>query len=331
MAQSKGLPSAEVTQQAPERIVSFLPAATEILCALGLADRVAGVTHECDHPPEILGKPVVIRSAVALEDLRPEEIDARVRERMRVGASLYEADERLLRELAPDLIVTQDLCQVCAPSGNEVSKVLQYLPRRPKVLYLSPKCLDDILQDILEVGQATGRIRAAENLIARARARLLAVRRRAATSAQRPRVFCMEWVDPIYCAGHWVPEMVKLAGGIDGIARFGMDSVRVPWEAVRRWAPEILVLAPCGYHLEDVLDRLDRLASHAGWDELPAVQEGRVYAVDASSYFARPGPRVVDGVELLAHLIHPELFPWRGAPRAYVAWPQPLAGTALLS
>jgi iron complex transport system substrate-binding protein len=328
MARSRGPESADETKQVPERIVSFLPAATEILCALGLVDRVVGVTHECDHPPEIHGKPVVIRSAVALEGLSPEEIDARVRERLKAGASLYEADEQLLRELAPDLIVTQDLCQVCAPSGNEVSKVLKHLPRRPKILYLSPKSLDDILQNILEVGRVTGRIPVAEGLVARARSRLSAVRRRAATSSRRPRVFCMEWIDPIYCAGHWVPEMVKFAGGIDGIARFGMDSVRVPWEAVRRWAPEIIVLAPCGFHLEDVLDGLDRLPSHAGWDELPAVQQGRVYAVDASSYFARPGPRVVDGVELLAHLIHPERFPWRGSRQAYVAWAPPLVGMA---
>ena len=301
----------------PRRIVSFLPAATEMICALGLQEQLVGVTQECDYPPEVLAKPIVVRCAVDLEGKTANEIDGIVCERLRTGESLYAVDERMLRSLSPDLIVAQDLCEVCAPSGNEVTHVLKTLHNPPDILYMTPTSLDEVFDNVHQLGRRSGREARAETLIASARKRLAEIKGRTCASPRRPRVFCMEWSDPLYCSGHWVPEMVELAGGVDALARPGNDSRRVSWEEVRRWAPEVLLIAPCGCHLRAALAHVPQLERLSGWDDIPAVRGGRVYAVDASSYFARPGPRVVDGVELLAHLIHPELFPWTGARDAY--------------
>lgn len=300
-----------------QRIVSFLPSATEMVCALGLADQLVGVTHECDYPEEVKRKPVVVRSAIPTEKMSPKEIDAAVSDRIRSGASLYLVDEELLQKLAPDLILTQNLCQVCAPSGNEVSQVLKSLSRKPEILWMTPKSLAEIEDNLRELGQATGRAKEAERLIALGRARLQRLAVTTRDLAPRPRVFCMEWVDPVYCSGHWMPEMVELAGGVDLLSHKGEDSVRTSWEEVVKWAPEVLIVAPCGFHLDKVLEQAPQLFCYTGWSSLPAISQGRVYAVDANSYFARPGPRVVDGTELLAHLIHPELFPWKGAKNAF--------------
>jgi iron complex transport system substrate-binding protein len=300
-----------------QQIVSFLPSATEIACALGLSEQLVGITHECDYPPEIKGKPVVVRSALPLETMTQSEIDLAVSERMRQGHSLYQVDEKLLQELAPDIILTQDLCQVCAPSGTEVSQALNLLPKKPQILWLTPNSLEQIADNAREVGNATGRTKEAEELIAAGRARLEKIEEVTSKLASRPRVFCMEWLDPVYCSGHWVPEMVRRAGGMDALSREGADSVRIPWAEVREWAPEVLIITPCGYNLEKTIEQASQLSSYSGWSELPAVSKGRVYAVDANSYFARPGPRVVEGTELLAHLIHPELFPWVGPATAY--------------
>jgi iron complex transport system substrate-binding protein len=300
-----------------QRIVSFLPSATEMVCALGLSEQLVGITHECDYPPEIEGKPVVVRNVLPIESMSQPEIDKAVTERMRDGHSLYQVDEKLLQELAPDLILTQDLCQVCAPSGNEVSQALNLLPRRPRILWLTPNSLEQIAANVRELGEATGRAKEAEELIAMGNTRLEKVAAVTRNLSHRPRVFCMEWLSPVYCSGHWVPEMVRLAGGVDALARQGKDSVRIPWNDVVEWAPEVLIVTPCGFNLEQVMEQAHQLVTYSGWSNLPAVREGRVYAVDANSYFARPGPRVVDGTELLAHLIHPELFPWKGPATAY--------------
>lgn len=299
------------------RIVSFLPSATEMVCALGLGDRLMGVTHECDYPPEIASKPVVVRNVLPIESMSQPEIDVAVTQRLRDGLSLYRVDEALMRQIGPDLIVTQDLCQVCAPSGNEVSQLLKVLPTNPQILWLTPKCLEQIFDNLRELGAATGRLETAERLIADGRARLEKVEATARAASSRPRVFCMEWMDPVYCCGHWVPEMVRIAGGIDQLGREGSDSVRVPWEEVLRWKPEILIVMPCGFDLEKAADRARMLASYPGWADLPAVRNGRAYAVDANSYFARPGPRVIEGTELLAHLLHPDLFGWQGPATAF--------------
>ncbi len=313
---------------AARRIVSLLPSATEMVCALGLGDRLMGVTHECDHPPEIKGKPIVVRSALPTEAMSQREIDTAVTERLRQGLSLYWVDEALMLKIAPDLILTQDLCQVCAPSGNEVSQLLMQLPTKPQILWMTPKSLGGIEDNLRELGEATDRVREAEALIAAGHAKLNEIAAVVRRMSRRPRVFCIEWIDPVYCSGHWVPEMVTIAGGTDELAREGVNSVRIPWEQVLAWAPEILIIMPCGCDLETSADHARSLFSYAGWFDLPAVRENRVYAVDANSYFARPGPRVIEGTQLLAHLLHPELFDWKGSGQAFRrlgAFPAPAA------
>src|SRR6266851_4753276 len=299
------------------RIVSFLPSATEMACALGLGDQLVGITHECDYPPEVAGKPIVVRNVLPIETMSQPEIDAAVTKRLRDGLSLYQVDEKLLQELAPDIILTQNLCQVCAPSGNEVTQALSLLPKKPQILWLTPKSLEEIFDNLHELGQATDRVKKAEELIAAGRERLEKIAAATRNLSHRPRVFCMEWLDPIYCSGHWMPEMIEIAGGVDALARKGSDSVRIPWNDVLEWAPEVLIITPCGFNLDKVIEQTPQLFGYLGWSELPAVRDGRVYAVDANSYFARPGPRVVDGTELLAHLINPELFQWEGSPAAF--------------
>ena len=298
-----------------QRIVSFLPSATEIACALGLSDSLVGITHECDYPPEVKTKPVVVRNVLPIEQMDQGEIDRAVAERMRAGLSLYQIDEQLLRELAPDLILTQDLCQVCAPSGNEVSQVLKALPETPQILWMTPRSVDEIFDNVRDLGAATGRVDEATRLIADCTARLGELSVRTSKAASRPRVFCMEWLDPVYASGHWVPELVNFAGGVDELGRSGGESVRVSWDDIAEWAPEVLVIMPCGFNLQQTMKQIWSVfgpygsqAASPHFFDLPAVQNGRVYAVDANAYFARPGPRVVEGAELLARLIHPELF-----------------------
>jgi iron complex transport system substrate-binding protein len=204
---------------------------------------------------------------------------------------------------------------VCAPSGNEVTHALRLLPKEPQVLWLTPQSLTEIFANLLELGAATGTADQAQKLISKSETRLAEIERLTSGLASRPRVFCMEWLDPIYASGHWLPEVVEIAGGVDELARKGADSVRITWADLQNWAPEVLVITPCGFNLEQTVEQANRYFienAPAAFAELPAVKQGRVYAVDANSYFARPGPRVVEGTELLAHLFHPELFPWDG-------------------
>ena len=299
------------------RIVSFLPSATEMACALGLSDQLLGVTHECDYPPQIKNKPIVVRNALPLENMSQAEIDVAVTQRLRNGQNLYRVDEMLMQDIAPDLILTQDLCQVCAPSGNEISELLKSLRTKPQILWLTPKSLEQIFDNLRDLGAATGRSEIAETLIAEGRARLAKIDAATRALVSRPRVFCMEWMDPVYCCGHWVPEMVRIAGGFDKLGREGADSVRIQWNDVLQWKPEVLIVMPCGFGLEKAVDEARLLTGYPGWEDLPAVRNGRVYAVDANSYFARPGPRIVEGTELLAHLLHPGLFEWRGPAGAF--------------
>lgn len=297
------------------RIVSFLPSATEIACALGLEDELVGITHECDYPERIKTKPVVVRNVLPIETMTQSEIDRGVAERMRAGLSLYQIDETLLRQLAPDLILTQDLCQVCAPSGNEVTQVLNALTKKPEILWLTPKSLEGIFENIRDLGVATKREAQALSLVDQCHRRLDQLQTMVAKASSTPRVFCMEWLDPVYASGHWVPELVKFAGGVDELGEEGGESVRVSWEKITKAAPEILIIMPCGFNLQQTMKQIWSVFSNPASDffQLPAVQNGRVYAVDANAFFARPGPRVVEGAELLAHLIHPELFKDDGA------------------
>lgn len=273
--------------------------------ALGLEQQLVGVSHECDYPPVARTKPVVVRPALELAALSPRDIDDAVVAQLHSGASMYAVDESLLRTLAPDLILTQDLCQVCAPSGNEITRLLASLSTCPEVLYFTPKTLADVWRDLHMLGDATGTSARAAAVIAHAERRLTNVRTRVAATTHRPRVFFAEWVDPIYCAGHWVPEMIEIAGGVDPLARPGGDSVRVEWADVVASAPDVIVVAPCGYSVEAAEEQLRFLECRDGWDTLAAVRTGRVHVVDANSFFARPGPRLVEGVEMLAEVLHP--------------------------
>jgi iron complex transport system substrate-binding protein len=299
------------------RIVSLLPSATEMACSLGLADQLVGITHECDYPADVSGKPIVVRNALSLEDLSPREIDEAVSARIRSGASLYQVDELLLQKLAPTLLLTQNLCQVCAPSGSELTQILRSLRPTPQILWFTPRSLAGIDANLWELGRATNRLKEAEQVLTAGRAKLERVTALTRSAPMRPRVFCVEWVEPVYCSGHWVPEMVELAGGVDSLSRKGGDSVRVSWKEILDWAPEVLIISPCGFNMADAAEQTRQLFTRPGWNDIPAVRQNRVYAVDANSYFARPGPRVVEGVELLAHLIHPEFCGWTGPQDAY--------------
>ncbi|HUF28340.1 MAG TPA: ABC transporter substrate-binding protein [Gemmatimonadaceae bacterium] len=289
------------------RIVSFLPAGTEIVYALGAGHGLVGRSHECDYPNEAAALPIVSRPALRLEGMSQGAIDKAVAERLGSGGSLYEVDERLLRDLAADVVLTQDLCQVCAPSGTELARAVRDLPTQPEVVWLSPRTIPDIEQNVLAVGEAIGRRGAAESLVMSIRARIARVQG-ALAGAERRRIVFLEWTEPVFCAGHWVPGMVALAGGEDPLGRSGAESQRVTWDAVAAAAPELVVVAPCGYGLT----RAAELARG-----VPPIGDARVIAVDASGYFARPGPRVAEGIELLAHLFHPNRFGW---PHAHRPW-----------
>ena len=298
------------------RLISFLPAATEMACALGLEPQLVGVSHECDFPIPVRTKPIVVRCSLPVETMTLAEIDVVVSERIRNGQSIYEVDQRVVEQLAPTHILTQTLCEVCAPSTGEVARALKALPSKPHIFWFTPHCIADIFDNLRELGAATGRSVDAEKVIASARARLDRVAN-ITKNAPRPRVFCLEWIDPYYCCGHWVPEMVEIAGGKDALGRKGADSVRTAWADIAAWAPEILIVSPCGFGMEKAAEQARRLLQQPGWSDLPAAREGRVFAVDANAYFARPGPRVVDGVELLAHLFHPNLCEWSGPENAF--------------
>jgi len=292
------------------RIVSLLPSATELAFSLGLGDDVVGVSHECDYPAEARTRATVVHCAIPYCALSPAEIDSAVSTQLRVGGSIYTIDTELLRALEPELILAQDLCEVCAPSGNETERAIAALDRAPRVLTLAPRTLREIQENIRQLGEATGRVEVAQTLIESQRERLARLAREL-DGAPRRRVFFLEWIDPMFCGGHWVGEMIERAGGYDALARQGGDSVRVSWDQVGTWAPEVLIVAPCGAHLDSAAQQARALLEQTRWSEVPAVQEGEVYAVDASSYFARPGPRVFDGIEILANILHPDRVPER--------------------
>jgi iron complex transport system substrate-binding protein len=285
------------------RIVSLVPHATELLFALGLGGDVVAVTHECDHPTAALELPRVTRDRLPA-GLGPGEIDAAVRERTQAGEAIYELDVELLHELAPDLIVTQALCPVCAVSFDDVEKLAAEMDPAPEVVALDPTTLGESMADIRTVARATGAHQAAVALVARQRARVDAVRAAVKGARTRPRVAAIEWFDPVFVAGHWTPQLVELAGGEDVLGLAGEHSEQTTWEVVAAARPEVIVCMPCGYdapraHLEATL------FAH----ELRRVGAGTVVAVDAAATFSRPGPRLVDGLELLAHVLHPELVP----------------------
>jgi iron complex transport system substrate-binding protein len=278
------------------RIASLVPSATEMLYALGLDDSVVAVTHECDHPPRARSLPSLTRTVLPA-GLSAADIDRAVKARTAEGQALYELDEELLASLEPDLIVTQAVCPVCAVSYEEVLEVAARLPSRPRVLQQDPSALSEVLEDVIRLGEAAGIPRRAHELRGELEGRLATVRAEVAGAAA-PRVIALEWFDPPYVAGHWVPEMIAVAGGEDVAGPPGLKSPEVSWGELAGLSADVVVAMPCGWHVED---------SRAHWDRLEALGAGRIFAVDAASTFSRPGPRLIDGVELLAHILHPDL------------------------
>jgi iron complex transport system substrate-binding protein len=290
------------------RICSLLPSATETLFELGAGKLVAGVTFECDFPPEAKAKRVVVRTRLEHSE-DPVEIDRQVKNFVARGESLYEVDHEAVQAIEPDLIITQDLCHVCAASPGDLGSALATLARKPEVLSLNPRSIGDVWKDILSIGRAIGRTSQAHVLVAELEGRVSAVAKAVSVSPNRPRVACLEWLDPPFIAGHWVPEMVACAGGIDVFGKAGKPSYRTNWEDVLNTNPEVIVIMPCGYGLEQAVRQFNVMTLPEGWESLQAVRDKRVFAVDGSGYFSRPGPRLAKGVEILASILHPESLP----------------------
>lgn len=300
------------------KIVSLLPSITEICYALGLDEQLVAVTHECDYPPAAELKPRATRNVLPPGDRTSAEIDRLVTERVLDGKSIYELDVPLLERLAPDLILTQALCDVCAVSYEDVLAVARKLPGPPRIVSVEPRTVDEVLDSIRLVGELTGRAITAAAVVAALRGRIAYIRGLIERVAAPRRVVCLEWLDPPMVGGHWVPEMVALAGGEDQLGRAGEPSSRIEWEELHAAEPDALVLMPCGYNLEQTVAEAERLIAAGGFPtfltEIPAVRNGQVFAVDGSGHFNRPGPRIVGGIEILAGILHPEAFARIGPP-----------------
>jgi iron complex transport system substrate-binding protein len=289
------------------RIVSLLPSATEIVCELGLGEQLVGVTHECDYPPFVQRLPKVTRTLIP-HDASSREIDGLVRERLKTERALYTLDLPTLERLRPDLIVTQTLCSVCAVAEAEVTAAAGALPGCPTVVNLEPRRLGEVFECLRLVGDAAGVSGRAREVVARLQARVEAVEDRARGIVDRPRVVLLEWIDPPFCCGHWSPELVRLAGGIELVGREVEPSRTTAWEEIVHGDPEVLVIACCGFDIERARQDLPILAAHPGFEGLSCVRSGRVYLVDGKACFNRPGPRLVDSLEILAHALHPHIL-----------------------
>jgi iron complex transport system substrate-binding protein len=298
------------------RIVSLLPSATEILFALGLDDDIVGVSHECDFPVQARKRRVLIQSRIP-HGLSALEVDTLVRQFMARGESLYSVNGGILRELDPDLVVTQDLCHVCSASPEDLAAILRDFAKPPKVLCLNPQNLSDVWRDVMLVAQATERVPAAEKVLAGIRERLDAVQRQVQKITIRPRVAFLEWLEPFYVGGHWVPEMVELAGGEDVFGKIGTASFRVELNDIVAAAPEIIVVSPCGYDAAQARRKYGEMTHPTAWNTIPAVKNGCVYAFEANSYASRPGPRLSIGVEALAKICHPAMMVSEEARRGF--------------
>ena len=295
------------------RICSLLPSSTEIIFALGLEENLVGVTHECDYPPQARDKPVVVKSILEGKGkLSSARIDELVNRNRSEGKSVYLIDSERLSEIKPDLIITQGLCDVCAVSENEVTEVCEVLENSPEILSLNPTTIGEILDSIVLLGEVTRTKEKASQLVDDLRKRIETVEKKLSGERYRPGVFCLEWLNPPYAAGHWVPEMVKTAGGEPLISRTGEPSFKTSWDEILESSPDYLIIMPCGFDVEKTLDGIEELTGGVRqWHTLRAVQKGHCYIVDANSYFSRSSPRVVDGIELLAGVIHSDIFTQR--------------------
>lgn len=302
------------------RIVSLLPAATEICYALGLGDDVVGVSPECDHPPAAREKKVISRVLLDYHGRASAETSRIVGAALAAGGPLYDIDEEALRAAEPDVILTQGLCEVCAPCVDDVRAVASRLPRKPKILSLDPHGLKDALQDVERVGAACGAADTARGVVEGLRERLERIAFLTGRTSDRPTTACIEWLDPLFMAAHWVPEMVDIAGGIAVLAKPGEKSRQVAAKDLALAVPEVAILMPCGFHLERTWAEAPTLTAQAWWRDLPAARRNRVWVADGSAYFNRPGPRLVDGVELLAAVLHPEIFKRLPSPKDALPW-----------
>jgi iron complex transport system substrate-binding protein len=296
------------------RICSLVPAATEVLFALGLGDQVVGVTHECDWPPEARDRPRVTASLVETGELTSAEVDRAVAGAAAEGKPLYAVDAEVWSEIEADVVVAQDLCEVCAVSTDQLDEITSARSLEVEVVDFSPSTLDHVLACIVGLGMRLGAEAAADDVTGGMRSRFDRVRAALAETESSPRVFVSEWLDPPFAAGHWVPDMVSLAGGTEVAGIAGEPSHRMRWNDVALLEPDVVVLAPCGFDLDRTLSELVTLDLSAGLLGTPARQESRVFVVDANAHFSRPGPRLADGVELLAYLLHPDAYSDPGIP-----------------
>ncbi|CAN5196541.1 cobalamin-binding protein [soil metagenome] len=290
------------------RIVSLLPSATEIVCALGLHEQLVGVTHECDFPPPVKRLPKVTRTRIPV-DATSAAIDRRVDARLEAERGLYSLDREMLRSLRPDLIVTQTLCHVCAVPGAEVRAAADALPSGAAIVNLEPETLTGVFAAIRQVAAAADAVQVAERLVEGLMRRVDTVVERSGRVESRPPTTLLEWLDPPFSCGHWNPELVRLAGGREALGAEGLPSRRLDWADVIRAQPEVICVACCGFTIERTLPDLGQARAAPGWSKLPAVRSGRVYVTDGSQYFSRPGPRLVDSLEILAHALHPDTHP----------------------
>ena len=290
------------------RICSFLPSATEIVYLLGMGDSLYGVSHECDFPSGASDKPKVVRSRIDSSSMSSQEIDAAVTDMMMRGENIYEVDEGALADARPDLVITQRLCEVCAVSFEDVQEAVSRLDVSPTVLSLDPHGVNDVLEDIMMLGRHTGTQSAAHVAVFNLRARIDVIRRAVSGVEDRPRVACIEWMNPVIAAGHWIPEMVQIAGGVDALVEPGAPSPRLDFDRVVDADPDVVVLMPCGMDVEQAKAEFDALPDRSSWEDLSAFKNGRAYVVDSGALFSRSGPRLVDGLEVLARTLHPERF-----------------------
>ncbi len=308
------------------RICSLIPGATEVIAALGLEDRLVGISHECDFPPSIRRVPVMIEPLVEAEHTTSSGIDQRVKELVAAGQQLYQLKEDAFRHARPDLILTQDLCHVCSVTPDQLARTMRSLQHQPEMLILSPTTLQDMIHDIDRIARAVGAVSKGENLAADLRNRLERVRLRTEKIAARPRVVCLEWLDPLYVAGHWVPEMIDLAGGHNALGSKDSPSYQTTWDDVAAAKPDVVIAMPCGYSVDRTLNELRQGGPlQAAWQRA-RTSWSEMYFVDASSYFSRPGPRLIDGVELLSAILHPDLDHPLDRAQAIKCEPSVLAG-----
>jgi iron complex transport system substrate-binding protein len=287
------------------RICSLLPSATEVIALLGLSDELVGVSHECDYPPSVKSLPIMVEPMIPPDGLASADIDRRVSQLVVSGQRLYRLNDSLLQHAQPDLILSQDLCHVCAVTPDQLHDAISSMPRRPNVLTLNPGTVHDVIDDVVRIGNAANRPAEGQRLAAHLRKRLDAVHTRVRDISYRPRVVCIEWLSPLYIAGHWVPEMVQFAGGQDVLSKPGSPSRVVTWDDVLAATPDILIVMPCGFSVERTHQELCQLMQQPGQWRLSSDLAQHTFLVDASSYFSRPGPRLIDGIELLAALLHP--------------------------